>query len=203
MRLLLVLGFVLALGASFARGQEGTTVFNQDQASDQNSKTKAKKAKTDKSSSEHRRHWWSPPHWFHKKHDTAARNQSGKHPDNKTVAMTTKSSSGKTEASTTAAATTPAPVLKTRTSTTASGAKATKTGSTAKPGTGVHTATKTATGGTSKGTSRSITTRKKTTTTAGKKTVKHDCSPEEAKKGGCQSGKGNDQKGTPKPATSS
>jgi len=69
LRLLLVFGFVLTLGSSFAMGQEGAGVFkDQDQASDQTSKSKPKKGKTNATSDSHRRHWWSPPSWFHKKH---------------------------------------------------------------------------------------------------------------------------------------
>ena len=186
LRLLLVLGFVLTLGASVARAQDGADVFK-DQASDQTSTSKPKKAKTN-TTSDHRRHWWSPPSWFHKKHDKAAHNKSGKNPFNKPAAAAApaSTSSSKTGTSTTASATAPAPPLKTRTG-------ATATSSTAKTGTGVHTATKT-------GSSRNISSRKKTTAAVtGKKPVKNDCSPEQAKKGGCPADKGSNQK----PKTSS
>jgi hypothetical protein len=176
LRLLLVIGFVLTLGASVARSQEGAVV-NKDQTSDQSSKSKPKKAKANTASDSHRRHWWSPPHWFHRKHDNTARNQTGKSADNKTAAIAgpaPKTSSSKAGTSTTASATS-APVLKTRT----------------KTGTGAHTATKTAPapGAATKHT-KGLSSRKKTTTTAAKKPVKQDCSAEQAKKGGCQTGKG-------------
>jgi hypothetical protein len=90
LRFLLVLAFVVVLGASLARSQDGTNPFDkQDKQANHNSKQE--KAKNDDS---HRKHWWSPPHWFHKKHDsktgaaanTATNNQAVKTPDNKTVA---------------------------------------------------------------------------------------------------------------------
>jgi len=181
-------------------GQEGAGVFkDQDQASDQTSKSKPKKAKTNATSDSHRRHWWSPPSWFHKKHDNVAHNQPAKHPQSKTATVAgpaPKTSSSKTGTSTTASAT--GPVLKTRTGGTAS--KTSTTGSTVKARTGVHTATKT---GSASGTSTktgNISSGKKTTAAAtGKKPVKNDCSPEQAKKAGCQADKGSNQK----PKTSS
>jgi hypothetical protein len=174
-------------------GQEGAVVYkDQDQASDQTSKSKPKKAKPNATSDSHRRHWWSPPSWFHKKHDNAAHNQTGKNPDSKTAGVAgpaSKTSSSKAGTSTTASA--PAPVLKTRTGGTA------KTGSTMKMGTGLHTATKTGSPSrtATKKTTQNISSRKKTTVT-GKKPIKNDCSPEQAKKGGCQADKGSNQKTT-------
>jgi len=210
LRFLLVLAFALTLGASVARGQEGAAVFkDQDQASDQTSKTKAKKVKTDKNSSEHRRHWWSPPSWFHKKHDNAARtNPSGKNAESKTAAATTpasKTSSGKTATTTTATTTTPAPALKTRTQQTLAASKSKSTLSSTKTGTGAHKTAKTIskTGTARKGSAQGLRTKKTSATAARKKAVRHDCSPDEAKKGGCQTDKGINQKGTQKPATSS
>lgn len=201
LRLLLVLGFVLTLGSFVAMGQEGAVVYkDQDQASDQTSKSKPKKATTNAPSDNHRRHWWSPPSWFHRKHDNTAHNQTGKNPDSRTAAAagpSPKTSSSKTGTATTASA--PAPVLKTRTGGTASGSTS-KTGSTAKTRTGLHTATKTgsASGTATKSTTRNISSTKKATATR-KKPGKNDCSPEQAKKGGCQAGKGSNQK----PKTSS
>src|SRR5215467_4863481 len=97
---LLVLAFVVVLGASLARGQDGTNPF--DKTADQNSaqeKAKSKQEKT-KSNDNHRRHWYSPPHWFHKKHDTGtSTSQAGKNSDGKTGAVTgstTKNSDNKT-----------------------------------------------------------------------------------------------------------
>jgi hypothetical protein len=207
LRFLLVFAFALTLGASVARGQEGTAVFkDQDQTTDQTSKTTPKKAKADKHTSEHRRHWWSPPSWFHKKHDNAARtNRSGENAESKTAAATTpvtKTSTAKTETTTTATATTPAPALKTRTNQTLAGSKSAT--SSTKTGTGAHASAKTVskTGTAKKGSAQGL--HKKTgATAASKKAVRHDCSPDEAKKGGCQTDKGSNQKGTQKPATSS
>src|SRR5215813_6863407 len=100
LRLLLVLAFVMVLGASVARSQDGTGVFNdQDKKSDQ-SKTQAKA----KSNDSHRKHWWSPPHWFHKKHENAA-SKTEQSPFSKTgsgdntTAKTVKTTDNKTVAS--------------------------------------------------------------------------------------------------------
>ncbi|HMF89158.1 MAG TPA: hypothetical protein VKL40_00835 [Candidatus Angelobacter sp.] len=167
MRLLLVLAFVVVLGASVARGQDGTGVFNdQDKKSDQN-KTQAKA----KSNDSHRKHWWSPPHWFHKKHDNAA---------------------GKTE---------PSPFSKTDSKTVAA-ADAPKTSSTHQAVTGAHPTTKTVakTGPAGQAGGQNAQKRKTSATAGSKKTVRHDCTPEQSKKTGCVVGKGNSQKTAANPS---
>src|SRR5215471_4340279 len=78
LRLLLVLGLMFAFGGSLAaRAQDGT--FNdQDKKSD----VKHSKAKKSNDNAGRRKHWYSPPHWFHKKHhndtSTAKSGKTGK-----------------------------------------------------------------------------------------------------------------------------
>lgn|SRR5262249_28158723 len=67
LRFLLLLSLMVVVGGTVvARAQTS----DQDQ-SDNKVTTKAKKAKD---TSGHRKHWYSPPHWFHRKHKTEAKN---------------------------------------------------------------------------------------------------------------------------------
>jgi len=89
LRLLLLLSLMFAVGGTaIARAQDGTTAFN-DQ--DQKSGTKHNKVKknNDQSNVGHRKHWYSPPHWLHKKHNSGTSAKSGKTPSGKTVAANT------------------------------------------------------------------------------------------------------------------
>jgi hypothetical protein len=122
----------------------------------------------------HRKHWWSPPHLRHKKHvsDSAA-SRTGTNSSSKTVAASpmNKTAAPRNPGAKTARATKP-------------GQKPiAKTGQGNKALTGPNPGRKTIAGA-----------------SHGKKTVRHDCSPEEAKKGGCQAGKGRSQKGTASPS---
>jgi hypothetical protein len=180
LRLLLVLAFVVVLGASVARSQDGTGGFNdQDKQSDH--KSTQEKAKSNDS---HRKHWWSPPHWLHKKHDNATSTTStGKNPDSKTATTTNQT-------------------LKTSDNKIVAAANAPKTSSTSKTVTGARPTTKAVarTETARKGTAGNTQSRKTTPTTAHKKTVQHDCTPEQAKKGGCEVDKGSSHKGTVNPS---
>lgn len=68
LRNVLLLSFLLSLGGTLvANGLEGTGVFDN---SNKKSDAKQEKSKTKaKDNSGHRKHWYSPPHWFHRKHD--------------------------------------------------------------------------------------------------------------------------------------
>ena len=69
LRLLLLLSLMFALSGSLvAIGQDGTSVF-----SDQDKKSDSKQDKTkNKANNGHRRHFLPLPHLFHKKHDSAS-----------------------------------------------------------------------------------------------------------------------------------
>src|SRR5215469_7971799 len=82
LRLLLLVGLMFAVGGSLVvRAQDGT--FN-----DQDKKSDVKHSKAKNKSNDNagrRKHWYSPPHWFHKKHhNDASTAKSGK--TGKTVA---------------------------------------------------------------------------------------------------------------------
>ncbi len=164
-RLLFLLGLVLALGAtSVAKGQDGTSVFSKGQ--NQDSDSKHDKAKS-KNKDGHRKHWWSPPR-LHKKHGSdSAAGRTGMNSSSKIVAA---KPMNKTAVSTN-------PGNKT------AGATKPSQKTVAKAGQGVAGPKKTIAG-----------------TSHGKKAVRHDCSPEEAKKGGCQVDKGRSQKGSTSPS---
>ena len=179
-RLLLLLGLVLALGAtSVAKAQDGTSVFK-DQGQNQDRDTKHDNAKN-KNNDSHRKHWWSPPNWLHKKHnsDSGAR-RTGTNSSGKTVAANPKTVAAN-PMNKTAARTNPA--NKTVGATNPGQKTVAKTGQGNKAVAGTNGGSKTIAG-----------------TSHGKKTVRHDCSPEEAKKGGCQVDKGRSQKGSTNPS---
>jgi hypothetical protein len=181
LRLLAVLAFVVVVGASLARGQDGTEPFDK-QGDQKNTQEKAK------NNDNHRRHWWSPPHLFHKKHDNAAgTGQTSNSPFTKTGAganTTAKNQPVKTpDNKIVAASTTP------------------KTNSTGKIVAGARPTTTAAAGAqtAAKGTAGNMQI-KKTTATAGKKPVRHGCTPEQAKKSGCEVDKASSPKATTKPS---
>jgi hypothetical protein len=176
-----------------ARAQDGTNPFDNPGKPADHKSTQAK-AKSDDS---HRKHWWSPPHWFHKKHDNAARTgQTGNNPDSKSGAVataTTKNSETRTAATTNNAG-------KPADKKVVAAANVPKTSSTNKPVTGARptstAVTRTATAGTGTPGNTQIKKTNATATGKSKKTVRHDCTPEHAKKSGCEVGKGSSQKGT-------
>jgi len=178
LRLLAVLTFVVILGASVA-GQDGTEPFNK-HGDQKNTQEKAK------NSDSQRRHWYSPPHWFHKKHDNAGSSgQTGNSPFSKTPAganTTAQNQTVKTSDNKVVAANAP---KTSSTSKTVTGARPTST-----------TAAKTQTARKGAGNTQI----KKTTATAGKKPVRHDCTPEQAKKTGCAVDKASSHKGTASPS---
>lgn len=168
-RLLFLLGVVLAVGATcIAKDQAATPAKDQAQSQDRNNKKD--KAKNDEG---HRKHWWSPPHLRHKKHDAA--NQAGMNSSSK-----------------------PATVKPVKMDKTAAPAKpGDKTATAAKPG--KKTVAKK---GQDNKPIAATTPGKKTMASAAhpKKPVRHNCSPEEAKKGGCQTEKAHNQKAATKPS---
>ena len=173
LRVLLLLGLMFAIGGSLAaRAQDGT--FNdQDKKSDvKHSKAKNK----DKNNDGRRKHWYSPPHWFHKKHhNDASTAKSGKTPAGKTVAekpVTNSDIKPLPEATTKS-------VHKTAAGTTTGTKTATATGQHRKTVAGVRRRRKTVAGA-----------------SQGKSATKPDCSPEQAKKGGCAADKSTNHKGT-------
>lgn len=174
LRHVLLLSFLLALGGTLvANSQDGTGAFDN---SDQKSDAKQEKSKTKvKDNSGHRKHWYSPPHWFHRKHDkNSSATKSKTNPFDKPAASGTKAS---TVASNT---TTVKPAGKAVTTTNS----ATKTGGTASAKTvAAHPGTKTG-----------------TTARRHRKTVRKDCTPEQAKKGGCTVDKAHSQKGSSNPS---
>jgi hypothetical protein len=181
LRLLAVLTFVAILGASLARGQDGTEPFNK-QGDQKNTQEKAK------NSDNQRRHWWSPPHLFHKKHDNAGSSgQTGNSPFSKTAAGANTTAQNQT--------------VKTSDNKVVAAANAPKTSSTSKTVTGARpTATTAARTQTARKGPAGNTQIKKTTGTAGKKPVRHDCTPEQAKKTGCAVDKASSHKGTTNPS---
>jgi len=181
LRLLLLLGLMFAVGGSLAaRAQDGT--FNdQDQKSD----VKHSKAKNKSNDNDGRRkHWYSPPHWFHKKHhNDASTAKPGKTSAGKTVAGKPASNSDikplPEPKPVSTSATTTKPVHKTVAGTTTGTKSATATGQHKKTVAGARRRRKAVAGA-----------------NQGKSATKPDCSPEQAKKGGCATGKSPSQKGT-------
>lgn len=178
LRLLMLLGLVLAVGGTpLAKGQDKYGL-DQDKSLDQDVKhDKAKNQNNDG----HRKHWWSLPHLRHKKHDSGSdTTQTGASSSSKTVATkpvnktvaakpVSKSAAPMRRGNKTAAVTRPGHKT------------AAKTGQGAKAAAGSHPSRKT-----------------EASTGQGKKTLRHNCSPEEAKKGGCQAEKVHLAKGTTK-----
>jgi len=158
LRLLLVLGLMFAIGGSLAaRAQDGT--FNdQDKKSD----VKHSKAKKSNDNAGRRKHWYSPPHWFHKKH----------HNDTSTA------KSGKTGKTVAASNSDIKPLPESKPVKTTTGTKsATATGQQKKTVAGAKR-------------------RRNTIANQGKNGAKPDCSPEQAKKGGCATDNSPTHKGT-------
>jgi len=179
LRLLLLLGLVLAVGgAPLAKAQDATSGLDQYKTvPPDTTHDKAKNENTDG----HRKHWWSLPHLRHKKHDNgSAATQTGASSSSKIVAAK--------------------PVNKTVTAKPVSKSDApthrsNKVAAVTRPG--HKTAAKTARS--TKAAAESHPGRKTAASTGqGKKTVRHNCSPEEAKKGGCQAEKVHLAKGTTK-----
>jgi len=197
----LLLSFLLALGGTLvANGQEGTSVFDN---SNQKSDTKQEKTKTKvKDNSGHRKHWYSLPHFFHKKHDKdSSASKSKTNPFDKPAASgkvaSTESkpvatgSNQKTAATNTKTVATVKPAGKAVATTSSAG----KTGGTASAKT-----VATAHPGTKKGTTARRHRKTVAGASQGKKTVRQDCTPEQAKKGGCTVDKAHSQKGSANPS---
>jgi hypothetical protein len=162
LRLLLLLGLMFAVGGSLAARTADGTSFN-----DQNQKSDVKHSKAKNKSNDNagrRKHWYSPPHWFHKKHQndasTAKSGQKGK-----TVAASNSDIK-------------PLPESKPVRATTGT-KSATAAGQQKKTVAGAKRRSKTVAGA-----------------NQGKNGTKPDCSPEQAKKGGCATDKSPTHKGT-------
>ncbi|HEX7286826.1 MAG TPA: hypothetical protein VF532_11635 [Candidatus Angelobacter sp.] len=190
-QLLLLLSLVLALGAPpLAKGQDGLQELDRYKTQEPDTKqdkAKAKKQATNKNDDGHRKHWWSLPHFRHKKQESASNtgrtNASGKAA---AVKPASKTGAPKNPSSKTTAVTRPSQKPKAR------------TGQSAKAAAGTHTGRKTAAhaGQGAKSASGANASRKTTAgTSQAKKTVRHNCSPEEVKKGGCPAEKGQAAKG--------
>ena len=167
---------MFAVGGSLAvRAQDGT--FN-----DQDKKSDVKHSKAKNKSNDNagrRKHWYSPPHWFHKKHDKEA-SKSKTNPFDKPGASGTKVAGTDSKAATSNTKTTVKPAGKAVATTNSN----VKTGGTASTKTvAAHPGTKTS-----------------TTARRHRKTVRKDCTPEQAKKGGCTVDKAHSQKGSANPS---
>ncbi len=172
LRFLLLLGLVLGMVATpLAKAQDATSSLDQYKTVDPDTKNDKAKAKNNDG---HRKHWWSPPHFRRKKHDSDS------------------------DARPTAANTSSNPVAAKPVSKTVAGKPASK--SAAATPRGSKTAAVTRAGHkTTKAAAGSHSSRKTVASTGhGKKTLRHNCSPEEAKKGGCQAGKSTVAKGATK-----
>lgn len=170
------LRFLLLLSLMFA---VGGTVVARARTSDQNQNdTKVTtKAKNDKDTSGHRKHWYSPPHPFHRKHNTDAENAK---PASKSVKSTSQ------PAPNSASTTKPAQVTKSENT------NAAATSNSHKPAMGAGTKTASATGVHHKSVAGAS--RRRTTDAA--KTTGKSCTPEQAKKTGCSVDKSPTPKGT-------
>jgi hypothetical protein len=188
LRLPLLLGLVLAVGAPpLAKGQDGSSDLDRYKTQEPDSKhdkSKDKKQAKIKDNDGHRKHWWSLPHFRHKKQqsDSNARMTPTKSSSKSaTVKPVSKSGATKNPGNKTAAITRPSQKPPAKTGQSAKAAAGTNpgrkhiahTGQAAKSATGNNASRKTVAG-----------------TNQAKKTVRHNCSPEEAKKGGCQVEKG-------------
>jgi hypothetical protein len=198
LQLPLLLAFALAVvGTPLAQGQNGTQDLDryktQEPESKQN-KSKDKKQAKNINDDGHRKHWWSLPHFRHKKKqsDSNARmtttNSSGKAAAVKPVSKTgaTKNPGNKSAAVT-------RPSQKTQARAGQSARVAAGTNPNRKPATHTGQGAKSASG--SNASSKTV-----AGTRRAKKPVRHDCSPEEAKKGGCQADKSHAAKGTTSPS---
>lgn len=156
LRLPLLLGLALAVGATpLAKGQDDLDRYKSQDPDSKHDKAKNKKQAKIKNDDGRRKHWYSLPHFRHKKHDNdsdarrTATTPSSKNAAAKPVAAKSMNKAGApgNPPKKTAAATKPV----------------------AKSGQG-----------------------------ASKKPLRHNCSPEEAKKGNCQPDKGHSAKATTK-----
>jgi hypothetical protein len=201
LRYVLLLSFLLALGGTLlANGQEGTAVFDN---SGQKSDAKQEKSKTKvKDNSGHRRHWYSPPHWFHRKHDKdSSASKSKTNPFEKPAASGTNQKVASTDSKPVTTGTNQKTVASnTKTTVKPAGKGVTTTNSATKTGGTASTKTVAAHPGTKKGT----TARRRRKTVAGtsqrKKTMRQDCTPEQAKKGDCTVDKAHSQKASTNPS---
>src|SRR5215469_904366 len=155
LRLLLLVGLMFAVGGSLAVRAQGGTFNDQDKKSDVKH-SKAKNKSNDNAG--RRKHWYSPPHWFHKKHhNDASTAKSGKTvgASNSDIKPLPESKSVSTSAT--------KPVHKTVGGSTTGTKSATATGQQKKTVAGAKR-------------------RRNTIANQGKNGAKPDCSPEQAKK---------------------
>ncbi len=176
-RLLVLLGVVLAVGATAQAKTKGSTT---NQKQEQNSKDQAK------SNDGHRKHWWSMPHFHHKKAD-AKQTADAKRQAEPTVKVED-------------------PLIEANRKPKTSGTATAKAGSQANHGSKpmrTAAATHKSTAHTRKAkttmTSRKPATKRVAATHNGK-TAHHTCSAEEAGNGGCQAAKRHTQKPVVRPA---
>ncbi|MGH9568783.1 MAG: hypothetical protein ACRD4F_04050, partial [Candidatus Angelobacter sp.] len=166
-RLLLFLSLVLAVGAtSVAMGQDETSVYHDQSQKQERDGNKAKANNNDG----HRKHWWSMPHFHHKKHQNDSVASSG--PD--ATKMVAQNAPGKSAA----------PAVAPKVAVTNA---ARKTASPAKPGNKTAHVTRTAhkTTAAARHSNKTVVAthaRRKTVASAshGRKIVRHNCSTEDA-----------------------
>jgi hypothetical protein len=186
LRLLVLLGVVLAVGAS-AQAKTKNSSSTPDQKQEQNSKDQAR------NNDGHRKHWWSMPHLHHKKAEAKQKNDAKQKMDAKHQA---------------------APAVKVEDPLIEANSKQ-KTSSTATAKGNTHVKTRSKTARTTAPSHKSTAhTRQANKTMASKKPVTkrvaathssktarhHSCSAEEASKGGCQTAKQHTHKPVVRPA---
>jgi hypothetical protein len=196
LRLPLFLGIVLAVGAPpLAKGQDGSSELDRYKTQEpeiKHDKSKDKKQATSKNNDGHRKHWWSLPHFRHKKQDSNSNARTTNNARGKAAAVKPVNNTGapKKPGNKTAALTRPGQKPQAKTG---QGAKAAA-------GTNPNRKTIARTGPGSKSAAGNTTSGKTVAgTNQAKKTVRHNCSPDEAKKGGCQAEKRPAAKGTTSP----
>ncbi|HET7872089.1 MAG TPA: hypothetical protein VFL42_06220 [Terriglobales bacterium] len=199
LKLLLLLGTVIAVAATspaWAQGDLDPYKTQEPEVKQEKPKDK-KQAKDNKQAKNNndegrRKHWWSLPHFRHKKAESASdgRRKESK-PSTKTVALkpVDKTSATRNQGNKTATVAKSAPkthASSAKTATSASKKTASKSTQAAKPGT--SSTRKTSATAAQKRNAAATSSSRKTvaSTNHGKKAGKPDCSPEEAKKGGCE-----------------
>jgi len=187
LRYLLILGIFIAVGAApLARAQDDLERYKTEAPDPKQEKAKEKKQKQPKvkDSSGTRRHWYSLPHFRHKKHESGsdARRSSANSSTRTAALKPVNTTTSKRPANKTAI--TKGPANKTVASKSSQTAQAktthaTKSGTTASKKTAVSTAQN------RKAANRSSSSRKTVASASHGKAVRHDCTEQEAKKGGC------------------
>jgi len=186
LRLLVLLGVVLAVGATAQAKTKGSTA---DQKQEQNSKDQAR------NNDGHRKHWWSLPHFHHKKADAKQKTDVKPSADAKRQAEP--------------AVKVEDPLIEANSKPKTSGPATAKTSShtkqsskTARMTVASHKSTAHTRQTNTRMTSRKPVTKRVAASHNGK-TAHHTCSTEEARKGGCQAAKRHSQKPVVRPAAAS